>query len=132
MQSLFDNAKAKTDLAIDVIVEELTLKKTPDFEDMVKILLSAKAFLSVTDPLFQKDRDSIPPQIIKEILDRAGDSLKEFQRKNLQNKDCKHAFEYCLDIYQERLNELHANQDKIYIYYDQHHNDLKELLQIFL
>src|SRR5437762_2614887 len=106
MQELFDKAKAKTGLAIDMIVEELELKKTPLSEDMVIMLLSAKDFLSATDPIFQKDRDSNTPQVIKEILDRAGNSLKKFQSKTLKNEECKHAFEFCLDIYQERLSEL--------------------------
>ncbi len=132
MQDLFDKAKAKTSLAIDTIVEALELKKTPISEDMVSMLLSAKDFLSATNPIFQKDRDSNTPQVIKEILDRAGNSLKKFQSKTLKNEECKRAFEFCLDIYQERLSELHRNQDKIYAYYEKNNNDLKDLMQVFL
>ncbi len=120
--------KPKTKLSIDTIIGDLELRNPPNALQIISMLQDTKAFLSVTDPLFQKDREFFNDAAIKKILEDASARLISSQARVGTDTNGKEAFEFCLQAHQERLDLLKTNNDKIYLYYSQHDNPLKKIL----
>lgn len=128
MQRFFEG-KPKSKLSIDTMIEDLELRKPPNVDQIITLLRDTKKFLSITDPLFQKDRASFKDPTIKKILEDAGSRLASFQQVVTTDGDGKEAFKFCCEAHEERLDTLKTNNDKIYLYYSQHDNPLRTILE---
>jgi hypothetical protein len=113
-------------------------KSDSDSNDISKLLFNIQSFMAATDHDYQTDRDKrISEEKIVQILNKHGNAMKDFydnhiQYKNLgvtnQKREVIDAFIYCEKAMLNQLEIMKNNNDKIYLYFENHQNILKDIL----
>jgi len=97
---------------------------------ILELLLSTHEFLLRTGIQFDVARQStvVTPDSIQALLSRTAKSLKKIVDAPATDDELNAVLGYCKQAIEDQLEELYKKNDKVAKYYENHKNELKDVL----